>query len=386
MTRVPTRPALLLALALLTAVAVLAPRPASAMAGRSYGCSFCGHPSNPPWHYSSCRLYRSHSSSSGGYSGGSDAGAALGNAFGTMIDGFFKSIEEAQKAEARRKRLEAERRRQAEIARRRRLEQLRLERIRRARRMRVDWDRREAEMGERLEGVFDPIVGASAAPAPDFEPMPEPDLYVDSSVVDLRPEPGSQRDLESQLRMNPAFLQAQARRAAATDAFATWNYGSVALGSRPEQASQFKLHIPFLPPMPGPPVYWLGRVRSALHGFVDDSARILDPDRLPTAIVVGDTAWYNRVVDERSVRFGECLTGELRITPAELWRARKKTPGKLLDASLPFLPVGAKLKGWSRLEGQIKIGTPAYGSWKNYRAIRDTSRRLEKIVTGSGGP
>ncbi len=98
-----------------------------------------GRPSNPPWHYPSCRLYRNYSSSSGG-----SATAVFG-----------------------------------------------------------------------VEGT------------------PEPDICVDSSVVDLRPRPGGQQALERQLRMNPAFLQAQAQRAAATDAFATANYGAVPIAALP---------------------------------------------------------------------------------------------------------------------------------------------------------
>ena len=232
MTRALTKPGLLLALALLTAVAVLVPRPAFGMACRSYGCGCCGHPSNPPWHYSGCRYYRGSSSSSGS-SGGYGGGAAAGNAFGAMVDGFSREIQKAQEERARAARLAAERRRRAEIARRQRLEQLRRERIRRARQMRVDWDRREVEMGERLTGVFDPVPSGPSTSFFGIGGAQEPDIYVDSSIVDLRPEPGEQRALEGQLRMNPAFLQAQAQRAAATDAFATANYGAVPIASLP---------------------------------------------------------------------------------------------------------------------------------------------------------
>jgi len=157
----------------------------------------------------------------------------MGNAFGAMVDGFFKGIQEAQEAQARAARLAAERRRRAEIARRQRLERLRRERIRRAREMRLDWDRRGVEMGQRLEGVFDPVIGGSSTAFFGVEGTPEPDIYVDSSVVDLRPQPGGQQALEGQLRMDPAFLQAQARRAAATDAFATANYGAVPIAALP---------------------------------------------------------------------------------------------------------------------------------------------------------
>jgi len=244
-----------LALTLLAVLAMLWPEAASAA---SYGCGICGHPSYHPWHYSSCRYYGLGLGSSGGSrrsSGGSGGGEALGNAVSGLIDGFFQRMAEQQQRAAA---LAAERRRQEALARereRQRQEQLRRARIRLAAHLRADWDRRDAEISQRLAGVFDVFVDSSVV---DLRPDPVPggtsffglggsEPFVDSSVVDLRPEPTPQQRLESLLRLggyaydlppavaievgiltgrlDPAFLEAQEQRAAATDAFATENYG-----------------------------------------------------------------------------------------------------------------------------------------------------------------
>ena len=386
MTRALTRPGLLLALALLTAVAVLLPRPAFGMACRSYGCGCCGHPPNPPWHYPGCRYYGrglSSGGSSGGSSGRHGGGAAMGNAFGAMIDGFFKGLEEAQEAEARRQRLEAERRRRAEIARRQRLERLRRERIRRAREMRLDWDRREAEMGERLEGVFDPVIGGSSTAFFGVEGTPEPDIYVDSSVVDLRPQPGGQQALEGQLRMNPAFLQAQARRAAATDAFATENYGSVMpwAGQTAKKPRRFTFYLP-----PGPGPYSPGRLQEAMHGLVVDVARALDPDELMAAAVYNDPdaiARYARLPQEMMHRFGGRLLGERTMTLGEMWEARKKLPVAAVGVGKTFLPTGLELGGWTRAAGYAQIGLAADSARGTHGTVADTLGKLGGILTDS---
>jgi len=170
-----------------------------------------------------------------------------GNAFGAMFDGFVRGMQEAEAARARAARRAAEQRRRAELERRRRAEQRRRERIRRAARMRVDWDRREAEMSRRLDGVFDVVLGPRGTPFFGTGGSEPAEPWLDSSVVDLRPEPGEQERLERRLRaggtgygavalpaeariltgqIDPAFLRAQQQRAAATDAFATANYWS----------------------------------------------------------------------------------------------------------------------------------------------------------------
>lgn len=45
--------------------------------GHAVGCSFCGHPPCPPWHYPSCPLYRGSKSSGGGGGGGGGGGPQL---------------------------------------------------------------------------------------------------------------------------------------------------------------------------------------------------------------------------------------------------------------------------------------------------------------------
>ena len=385
MTRALTRPGLLLALALLTAVAVLVPRPAFGMACRSYGCGCCGHPPNPPWHYPGCRYYGrglSSGGSSGGSSGRHGGGAATGNAFGAMVDGFSKGIQEAQEAQARAARLAAERRRRAEIARRQRLERLRLERIRRARRRRIDWDRRGVEMGERLEGVFDPVIGGSSTAFFGVEGTPEPDIYVDSSVVDLRPEPSGQQALEGQLRMNPAFLQAQARRAAATDAFATENYGSVMpwAGQTPKQPRRFTFYLP-----PGPGPYSPGRLESAMHGLVADVARALDPDELMAAAIYNDPdalARYARLPQELMHRFGGHLLGERTMSLGEILEARKDVGGTALGVGKTFLTTGLELGGWTRVAGYAQIGLAADSVRGTHGTVGETMGKLDRVLTG----
>ena len=212
-------------------------------------CPYCGryYPDAAPgdWarvaalraeHERECRAaHEGSGGGGGGYDYGGGGGSALGDAFGAMLDGFIRGIEQGRlNAQAR----EAERQQQAELERQRQ-EELRLERIRRAEEFRAEFDRRADEMRERLEGVFDVVPGGpveSEGPAEDVEP---PDVFVGSSVVDLRPEHGERSRIEARERIlgaavDPAFLAAGARRAAETDAFAAANYALALPPPRPE--------------------------------------------------------------------------------------------------------------------------------------------------------
>ncbi len=200
--------AVLLALALLAALAVLVPTAASAA---SYGCSFCGHPTCSPWHYSSCPYYgrglgsSSSGSSGGSYQGSSAAGEALGNALGELIGQAIRDWMDRPQREAaaraarqRQEALAAERERQ-------RQEQLRQERVRLAAQLRDDWDRRDAEIAERLEGVFDiavppgPPHSLGAGDLAEEEPaLPAPGAT--GSQPATAAAPAAQQQLEARLR------------------------------------------------------------------------------------------------------------------------------------------------------------------------------------------
>jgi hypothetical protein len=395
---------LLLALIAAAVVAAMAPDAALAMTGCSYGCSFCGHPSYPPWHYSHCRLYRGSTASSGGYgggySGGYGGGEALGRVVEKLLDRFLDGIHEGQRQAAA---LEAERRRQEALARereRQRQEQLRQERIRWANWLREDLDRREAEMSERLEGVFDPVGAAHPTPFFGIGGSGEPDLFADSSVVDLRPERSARRGLESRLRagsyssaptaepqllsgrMDPAFLQAQARRAADTDAFATRNYGSV-MPEDPARRQPWRFTF-YLPPPPGMPVDWLGRVQDGLHDFAREYWRRMDLREAANAAVTSDhhvVEKYGRLYGELLDPLGRRLLGERQMTLREMWEARKNVLGAAAEASQPFWTTGLDLTRWSDLSGPTEIGLDVYGVWGAYEAASGTSKELE-ILTG----
>jgi hypothetical protein len=210
-------------------------------------CPHCGQyypPAAPGDQARVNALRRAHERQHGGSRGGSSRGYSQQqfavDAFGSMLNGFMQGLEQGRRnAAARAAAQAAERRRRAALER-ARLERLRKKRIRQAARFRVDLDRREAEMRERLAGVFD-VVGGPVRGADDFD---ESDVYVDSSVVDLRPERGERHQAEARARLmsgriNPDFFASAQRRAAETDAFATENYGSMgAAGIRGPEKKQ----------------------------------------------------------------------------------------------------------------------------------------------------
>jgi len=193
-----------LALVLLAVLALPASERASAA---SYGCSFCGHPSYHPWHYSSCRYYglglgSSSSGGSGGSQGGSSGGEALGSALGELIGQALRDWMERPQREAA---LRAERERQAALARareRQRQEQLRQARVRLAARLREDWDRRDAETAQRLEGVFDvtPPPGPSHSLGTEDSSEAEPESRLEASAAEPTSAPTAQQRLEARLR------------------------------------------------------------------------------------------------------------------------------------------------------------------------------------------